>query len=256
MDEFTLEIDEAKFRKTNGLWNELCLNDPWSVGYVSTLIESQAFTTKEKWEDFYYKSGQEREFKIQSLSDLEQRMVNDYSLKRTNLQQIQRLEWPVKNLNFQFGRTKEQLYEKGRILHTHASQRGIDILVEECIECVRFRVICETWNGIIIRERNTIKKLKEIFPALDFIKTNGEFDHKYAVDYELSDKGNILCGIQIKPQTYTFNMPYIVKARNANVHKNRGYFERFQRPVFDVISKSNGEIENMDVIEKIKAENK
>ena len=40
MDEFVLKIDENKFRSTNDTWNRLMLNDPWSVGYVSTLIET------------------------------------------------------------------------------------------------------------------------------------------------------------------------------------------------------------------------
>lgn len=159
-------------------------------------------------------------------------------------------------MNFQFGRTKGQLLEKGSILYDYVTQRGVDITVEECIECVRYRTICETWNGIIIRERNTVGKLKENFPALEFAKTSGDFDHRYAVDYEISENGNVLCGIQIKPRTYTFNTPYIVKARNANVRKNREYFEMFQRPVFDVISKTSGEIENPEVLSKIKSTTK
>lgn len=54
LDEFTLPIDETKFRRTNIPWNDLCLNDPWSVGHVSTLIEAQTFLSKEQWEQFYY----------------------------------------------------------------------------------------------------------------------------------------------------------------------------------------------------------
>jgi hypothetical protein len=52
MDEFVLCIDENKFRSTNEKWNELMLNDPWSVGYVSTLIETVAWKTKEEWEQY------------------------------------------------------------------------------------------------------------------------------------------------------------------------------------------------------------
>lgn len=256
MDEFTLKIDENKFRRTNGPWNDLCLNDPWSVGYVSTLIEVQTFLTKELWEKFYYDSGQEREQKINSLSEQERILLNEHTLKRTNPQKIDGLDWNLKNLNFQFGRTKEQLLQKGQILHDYVSQKGIDISVEECVECVRYRTICETWNGIIIRERNTVSKLKSILPTLEFIKTDGTFDHKYAVDYELSENGNIFCGIQIKPKTYTYNTPYIVKARNANIRKNQEYFALYNRPVFDVISQLSGEIINIEVINKIKTTKK
>ena len=252
MDEFILPINEIKFRSTNSSWNYLCLNDPWSVGYVSTLIETQTLLSKEQWEQFYYDSGQERQLKIQTLNAGEQTLLNDHTLKQTNTRLIDALSLDFKNLNFIFGRTKEQLVAKAKILHQHVSQKGIDITVAECIECVRYRTICETWNGIIIRERNTVKKLKEIFPNLEFTKTNGDFDHKYAVDYELSIAGKIFCGIQIKPKTYTYNTAYIVKARNANIRKNKEYSNTFQRPVFEIISQANGEIINIDVINQIK----
>ena len=57
MDEFVLGIDKDKFRSTNAKWNELMLNDPWSVGYVSTLIEASNWKSKEEWEETYYASG-------------------------------------------------------------------------------------------------------------------------------------------------------------------------------------------------------
>lgn len=253
MNEFTLQIDEAKFRRTNGPWNDLYLNDPWSVGYVSTLIETRTFLNKEEWEQFYYDSGVERQLKVQSLPIQVQGLLNDHTLKRTNPQQIDRLDWYTKNLNFQFGRTKHDFLTKGEILYDHFKQTGIDITLEECVECVRYRTICETWNGIILRERNTIKQLSEIFPTLEFVKTTGEFDHRYAVDYEIKSNNQLICGIQIKPKTYTFNTSYILKARNANARKNQEYFNTFQRQVFDIISKTSGEIENIDVIDKIKS---
>lgn len=252
MDEFTLTIDESKFRRTNGPWNDLCLNDPWSVGYVSSLIEIQTFKTKEGWENYYYESGSEREKKISSISEQEKLLLNNHTLKKTNPQQIDLLDRNLKNVNFQFGRTKQQLQEKGKILHDYVSKMGISISLEECAECVRYRTICETWNGIIIRERNTIIKLKSSFPNIEFITTDGEFDHKYAVDYELRENGLIFCGIQIKPKTYTYNTPYIGKARNANQRKNQEYSNLYNRPVYDVISQTNGEIINNEVLDRIR----
>ncbi|MGC4036575.1 MAG: hypothetical protein QM764_11480 [Chitinophagaceae bacterium] len=211
---------------------------------------------KEEWEQFYYESGEERNLKVQSLALQEQALLNDHTLKRTNPQKIDQLDWDTKNLNFQYGRTKQQFLEKGVILHDYVRQKGVDITEEECAECVRYRTICETWNGIIIRELNTIEKLKAIFPLLEFTKTSGEFDHRYAVDYELKSNDQLLCGVQIKPRTYTFNTPYIVKARNANVRKNQEYFDTFQKQVFDIISKTSGDIENVDVIDKIRSLNR
>ena len=60
MDEFILSIDKEKFRSTNAKWNELMLNDPWSVGYVSSLIEAANWKNKEEWEETYYASGKVR----------------------------------------------------------------------------------------------------------------------------------------------------------------------------------------------------
>jgi hypothetical protein len=251
--EFSLQIDEAKFRRTNGPWNDLCLNDPWSVGYVSTLIETRIFLYKEEWEQFYYDSGKERESKVQLLPSQEKSLLNDHTLKRIDPQQIERIKWDLKNLNFQFGRTQQQFAEKGIILHEYVKQNGRDITVEECTECVRYRTICETWNGIIIREQNTIKKLQAIFPLLEFEKTTGDFDYKYAVDYEIKENGKLICGIQVKPKTYTYNTPYIQKAKSANTRKNQAYFDAFQKHVVYIISKTSGDIENIDSISKIKS---
>ena len=57
MDEFLLTIDKIKFRNTNAAWNELCLNDPWSVGYVSTLVEVHPFNIKKNGKIFTIKAA-------------------------------------------------------------------------------------------------------------------------------------------------------------------------------------------------------
>ena len=49
-DEFKVGIDADLFRSTNDAWNKLMLNDPWSVGYVTSLIESKQWKSKEEWE--------------------------------------------------------------------------------------------------------------------------------------------------------------------------------------------------------------
>ncbi|MEZ4792445.1 MAG: MjaI family restriction endonuclease [Gelidibacter sp.] len=158
------------------------------------------------------------------------------------------MDWDLKNLNYNYGRTKQQIAKKGAILFEHTQNRGSSITEEECVEAVRYRVICQTWNGVIIREKNTILTLKGKFPELDFVSTSGDFDHKYAVDYEIKNRGNIICGIQIKPKSYLGNAPYLIKAQNANAKKNQQYKTEFGKPVFNVISKANGDIINSEVI--------
>lgn len=251
MEEFILNIDANKFRSTNGTWNNLMLNDPWSVGYVTTLIELVPFVKKEDWETFYYESGQHRELTLLKLNQDIQDTVNDESLIRLNKILVSQLSWDLKNLNTQYGRIKERLQRKGQILYEAVKDNGFGLTTDECFQCVRFRVICETWNGVIVRERNTIETLKKSFPNSEFRKVSGEMDHTYAVDYEVYKDGNLSLAIQIKPESYTWKAPYIQKARNANKHKNQEYFNKFNVRVFDVISNSKGNIINSDVLKSL-----
>lgn len=249
--EFILSINPIKFRSTNAIWNNLMLNDPWSVGYVSMLIELERFTNKEEWETFYYNSGAERDAII-SKSDIGiQNILQNELLVLKDKTYVNNLAYGVVNINKQFGRTKENLYNKAVILFEAVKNNGLDITVEECFECVRFRVICETWNGIIIRERNTIETLKKYYPYYEFRKVFAEIDHKYAVDYEIYKENRLAVAIQIKPKSYTWDAPYINKARDANQQKNKSYSNKFNVCVFDIISDSKGNIFNSDILKKL-----
>ena len=137
------------------------------------------------------------------------------------------------------------------ILFNEVKNNGLGLTLEDCIECVRFRVICETWNGVIVRERNTVQNLLKQLPNTKFKKVSGEMDHTFAVDYELYKNGVLTSAIQIKPQSYTWNAPYIQKARNANKHKNQEYLKKYGVQVYDVISDSRGNIVNPDVLKNL-----
>lgn len=255
-DTFTLNIDLNKFRSTNAMWNSLRLNDPWSVGYVSSLIEIYNWESKEQWENFYYAAGEKRNqyinenFTNNNLYNLN--FFNDITVSYDRYK-YRNLDIDIKNINTQTGRTKEDLYNKGLILYDAVKDNGFHLTIDECFECVRHRVICETWNGIIVRENNTISKLKSLFPTLSFIKSDGEMDHKYAVDYQVYNKNNLICAIQIKPQSYTYNTSYIEKARHTNIKKYALYKEMSGRDVITVISKLNGEIQNNECLYQINA---
>lgn len=247
IEPFVLDVDLYKFRSTNDMWNRLMLNDPWSVGYVSTLIELENWSCKEDWEAFYYKSGQQRLSLLGSNASL----LNNDKLQ-LNKSEIMSISYSLKNINTQYGRTKEELYHKGEILYNAVKNNGHNLSIDDCAKCVRFRTICETWNGIILRENNTVKTLQGLFPNLTFRKTEGERDHTYAVDYEVYISARLLCGIQIKPKSYTWNAPYIQKARHANDAKFQAYTNLHGVPVWNVISSNRGEIYNTEVIEQIR----
>lgn len=251
MDEFVNSLNTNIFESTNTLWNNLMLNDPWSVGYVTTLIEMERFKRKEDWEAYYYNSGVQRNKKVISLSTELQTKLNDEQLVHNNKVEIFKMNWNLRNLNYNYGRTQNQLARKGEILFQHASTRGIKITEQECIEAVRFRTICQTWNGIKIREKNTIKVLQRKFPLVDFISTTGDFDYSFGVDYELKIADKLICGIQIKPKSYMGNAPYLKKAHFANERKNLTYKNQFGKPVFNILSKLNGEVINIEVLKNI-----
>ncbi len=248
-DEFKIGIDANLFRSTNDAWNKLMLNDPWSVGYVTTLIETKQWSSKEEWERFYYLSGDERSQKAGSNYNI----IENFQLVRVNKAAIYDLSWDIKNLNYQFGRTKEDLMRRAEVLYQYMrDQLQSSITLDECFECVRFRTICETWNGVIVREVNTVKKLHYLFGSNATIKkTDGEIDHMYAVDYEVYVENVLKFGIQIKPKSYLGNAPYLGRARCANEQKFTAYKEKFGCPVYVIISKTSGEIQNLEVIAKL-----
>ncbi len=251
MDEFVNYLNKARFESTNALWNDLMLNDPWSVGYVSALIEMQTFNNKEEWEEYYYVSGKRRNLELNKLPSHIKEKLNDELLVLRNKNEIAEMSKELKSLNYNYGRTKEQIAIKGNILFQNTIKTGIKITEKECIEAVRFRTICQTWNGIAIRQRNTITTLTRRFPEVDFVSTSGDFDYRYAVDYELKISNELICAIQIKPKSYTGNTSYLLKAKNANTRKNQEYKNQFYKPVFTIISNNKGEINNADVLNQI-----
>lgn len=241
MDGFLNKLDPSKFRKTNAPWNELMLNDPWSVGYVTTLILLKPFANKEDWEEFYYEMGAYRQKKLQGLPQAQASLLNDEQLVRTNRKMIFNLG-ELRNINTQNGRTKRELESKGGILHNYIKDKHPELSLQDCIEAVRFRVICETWNGVILREKRTVKKLEEEFTGCIFRSTSGEEDHLYAVDFEVFKGSLRVCGIQIKPKSYTFDSLYLRRAKAANHQKFEKYRRDYDVPVFTIISEMSGEI--------------
>lgn len=245
MDCFELKIDKRKFQQINSIWNELRLNSPFSVGYVTNLIESRSFKNKEEWENFYYESGLKRKELVENLSDEQKILLNENSYKNVDANIIK--------INTDYGRTRECFYEKANILFEKAKSFGLSL--EECFECVRYRVICETWNGIRIREENTIKFLRDNY-NLSFVKTEGDVDYKYSVDYEVFKGEELVFGIQINPKSYLGESSYIKKSNLANKKKNDLYTSEKGVPVLVIISEYNGNVINKEVLSFFNFKNK
>ena len=247
MDLFINNLSQDDFKKTNKYWNHLGLNTAWSVGRVTHLIQQRPFQTKEEWESFYYQSGVERLAKIHQLApDLQDKLLRvkpNYRLNET-----------YRILNTEYGRTPEALNYKGQLLYEAMIQAGETITLEVCQEAVRFRVICETWNGVIIRERKTVDFLTKWFEEktdipFEIVKTESKMDYEFEVDYELWIEGVRRLGIQIKPATYRGNTNYLMEAKRINYFKNQAYTQTFNVPVLYVYSDYHGKPENFLEIE-------
>lgn len=252
-DLFENTMDKDKFQYTNRIWNDTRLNSSWSVGYVSDIINRKHFRTKEEWVQFYYKSGEDRlkAVKELNLSEIDKSMLfsgNSYNS----------LPNEIKDLNYRYGRTRESLIYKGKLLYQAVLKDGnkLDLTEEECIYAVFFRVLGETWNGVVVRENNTMNylnnKLIKHGQNVTISKTEGSFDYKYEVDFEIYKDSNLICGIQVKPISYqNGNTTELIKTKEINKIKNDAYENEFKRKVLYVYSKTNGEILNKEIIDEI-----
>lgn len=247
MDIFKNEVDKFKFQSTNDLWNELGLNTSWSVGFVSAIIKQKRLNKKEDWYNYYFQSGEKRLEEIKKLPKAEQDKLLSPNISYSK----------YKYLNEEFGRTKEEIANKGAILYEALKSQGNhnNLTLVECKKIAYFRTVCETWNGIMVREKNTKEYLEDYFfeqgYPIALIDTTGKFDTSYAVDFELYYDGKILCGIQVKPPTYQSDTPYLQKAKELNENKNHKYFKEFNRPVIYIYSEQNGIIVNNDALVNI-----
>ncbi|WP_438265799.1 MjaI family restriction endonuclease [Clostridium disporicum] len=241
-------MESKRFSSTNYLWNELGLNKGWSIGVLSSIIKQKRFKCKEDWYNYYFESGEKRLKKIETLN------LNEKGLLNSDTPSINK---ELNKLNFNYGRTKSEIAEKGTLLFEALEKEGNphNLTKRECMYIAYYRIICETWNGIMCREKNTTTKLTQYLIELGYevslIDTSGKFDSYYGVDFELYYEGYIVCGIQIKPVSYTKTNEGLQKSIELNKVKNNLYNEKFNRNVYYIYSKQNGYIENKEVIDEL-----
>jgi len=66
------------------------------------------------------------------------------------------------------------------------------------------------------------------------------------------NNNKLICGIQIKPNSYVVsNAPYVRAAREANRKKNESYSQKYRVKVYDIIFEK-GIILNQDILEEIR----
>lgn len=111
------------------------------------------------------------------------------------------------------------------------SKYDIDLLTAK--KYVHYRIIGQTWNGMMIEE-NVVRELEETFLNIMFLKTPYEIDEQYFTDWEAYDmKGGkkLLFGIQIKPLSYQkMNTSYQQKAKENHQIQAEAYRKKFKVP--------------------------
>ena len=125
---------------------------------------------------------------------------------------------------FYFGcQSKEPLQKAAEFI---SDKYNIDIVLAK--KYVRFRVLGQTWNGMMT-ELRIIDELQDEL-NLDFRKTPYEIDEQYFTDWE-AYQGKLLFGIQIKPISYKMmSTPYQLKAKENHNKQRDEYKARFKVP--------------------------
>lgn len=241
-----------KFKSTNKIWNDLKLNQSWSIGYLTTLFKKQNFINIADWEIFYYKSGEERLMKINKLPPHKQNLLKRITFV-PNMKEMSYLTKQEISLNKYYGRTETELIEIGKYMHKEICKRGnpLSIRLDECIDFVKIRVIDEISMGIE-RELNTIKELERIFPNLRFKQVPVEIDSKYAIDCEVYNQNDRILALQIKSNAYKINNSDILNdTKKFNEEKNTNYKSKYGVDVLYVYSEINGNILNTEIFDLI-----
>lgn len=123
--------------------------------------------------------------------------------------------------------------------------------LETCFNYTKFRVLGQTWNGIL-NEIDLIDVLRKEFPNIEFRKADYDLDENYFTDWEVYSNGKLILGLQIKPITYMYmNTPYQNQAKLNHEQQMIKYKEKFRVPHFLIYYENNSIYEKEKVLEKI-----
>ncbi len=237
MQEYISPISSKELSRTNKNWNKYQLNTPWSVGMVSSLIKRKPFESSSEWKAYYLSNGDLRSKGLKKMSSIDRYILNyvRQDTAHTYYGHSQR----YKHLQHQYGRSRSIIAHRAYILNRSMNHRyGMTL----AYDIVLFRIVGETWNGIILRERRTIERLEERFKDIQIRHCPAEDDYQYAIDYKIYREDIELCAIQIKPLSYASDKPYIQKAHRANLKKNSLYTEQTNIPVYTILSDIKGHL--------------
>lgn len=210
------EITEgSKFKDTITPWNHL--NKPISVGQCLQLYKLLGASSPQDFAMRYLDSGEELE------RLLIERPKSEHSI--------------LKKLH---GRTEEQL-----LIVAHKFLKKLDptrYTLDDVVLYLWIRLFYQTHVGAH-RELLAKQALQELYPHVRFQESSAELDANYAIDLECYQGEQLICGIQVKPESYYFGRsPNTQGAKFQNREKHQKYSDTFQVPVCEVIATQQGEV--------------
>ena len=208
-------IEGSKFKDTITPWNHL--NKPISVGQCLQLYKLLGATSTHDFAMRYLDSGEE--------------------LQRLLLERPKSEHQILKKLH---GRT-----EAAFLAHAHKFLNKLDparYTLEEVVLYMWIRLFYQTHVGAH-REKLAKRTLQTIYPRFRFKEGSAELDTDYGIDLECYQGKQLICGLQVKPESYYFGRsPNTQGAKFQNMEKHQKYSDDFQVPVCYVIATQKGEV--------------
>jgi hypothetical protein len=120
--------------------------------------------------------------------------------------------------------------------------------LEECIEWEYNLFIINSLIGNQM-ERKAIKLFKEKLPHLEIRESSNKEDEDFRVDLVIKNNNKIICGIQVKPESFNY-------VRKSIIYFNKNANQHFSVNVYYLFYNNNLEFINLDEIVKNIKENK
>lgn len=233
------------FKMTNSIWNKNNFNHTIRIGHLMYLYKESGCSSPKDFEVWYLGNGEERIKRIYQLSkDKQENLLNfNTSRKYLSLEEI--------DINKLMGRTTKELETLIKDFKLIIIKENIEIDLKTVEEFVYIRLFYETHLGFV-RERETINRLKNLFPHFTFKETCANDDIKYSIDVEVLSEDKLICGLQIKSVKYQQHNEGIMKeVKCYNAKKHEKYHKKTNCCIFYVYSRATGFIVNLEELRDI-----
>ena len=247
MDLFINYLPKNIYKFLNSIWTDMHYGSPHIIGLLFSMVEETAYPSWKKWEEHYYLSGNQRIELLQRLSeDFKERALNPGRFSKKEI------SWPIYEVNYFHGRTKNEVFNIAKSLHnnSHRSFPDLDISFSETLEFVRFKIIGEPWNQLLIRYTRTVSELRNMVPQIQIKRAKIEFVKNYGFQGLITKNDKPRAGIQVKSAGWLKQFNLLRNQIRNSEEKVNAYKEEFGTEVFTFFSRLDGFIVNSEESKK------